>query len=127
MTNILNSLMSGGYEPDIDIDIDSNWVPDIDCRYVVYYQEEGNTYYFTFTVFEGEDETFVFKQACEFAKNHDSLVFYREPDFTYFNPKTGKEVHTPHCGSGIDFYLLQEYSPSTCAGFTAIETDELPL
>ena len=39
MTSILNSLMSGGYEPDVDIDF--HWVPDIECQYDVYLQSNG--------------------------------------------------------------------------------------
>lgn len=122
MTN-LNSLISGGYAPDID-DFNNNYVPDINCQYVIYWQSKGIIYNETFTVFEDDDENFVFEKACAFAKEHDTLVFYREPDYTYFNPKTSKEVKTPHLGSGIDNYLIPTAKPS---GFIAIETDKLPF
>lgn len=119
----LNSLISGGYAPDID-DIDRLYDPDVDCEYVVIWQSDGIIYCEVFVVFEGNDENWVFAKACAYAKEHDTLVFYREPDYTYFNPKTGKEVKTPHLGSGIDNYLILAAKP---AGFTAVETDELPF
>lgn len=123
MTNVLNSLMSGGYTPDIDME--SNWVPDIDCQYDVYWQSEGCVYHECFTVFEYDDESLVFAKACEFAKEHDTLVFFREPDFSYFDPISGEEIHTPHLGSGIDHYILQQRTVERI--FTPVDTDELPF
>ena len=125
MTNILNSLASGGYEQDIDVDF--HWVPDIECQYDVYWQSNGIIFVETFTVFENDNEENIFQEACDFAKSHNSLVFYREPDYVYFNPVTGEEVYTPHLGMGIDYYARQEWSPAVLAGFTAIDTDDLPF
>lgn len=124
MANVLTSLISSVYPTDID-DVDPNWIPDIDCQYNIYWQSEGRVYSETFTVFEYDDESRVFAKACEFAKTHDTLVFYREPDFTYFNPNTGEEIHTPHLGTGVDYYSTQEMIYKRI--FTAIETDDLPF
>ena len=132
MTSILNSLMCGGYDPydidvsDVEVEHKDHYVPDIESQYVVYYQENGKSYYMTFTVYEYEDSEREFHKALNFAKTHDTLIFFEEPTYQFFNPKTGENVKTPDCGRYCkDYYNppLQPYQH----GFTAVETDELPF
>ena len=119
-----NSLMLGGYEPDV-YDIEPNWVPDIECQYVVVYQTDSKIYNNTFTVFEGESEDWIFNKALEFARAHDTIVFYRELDYQYFHPKTGEKVDTPQ-PTGTDYYQ-QPVQPYTNHMFVPCELDELPF
>lgn len=120
---ILDSLMLGGYTPDI-YDIDPAYVPDIEEQYVICYQCEGKVYKEVITAYEGDDLDKVFKKAIEFARSHDTLAFWRDPDYQYLNPKTGEEVDTPY-PTGKDYYEqpIQPYITM----FAKCETDELPF
>ena len=100
------------------------YVPDIDDQYIVKYRFNGSVYSEVYTVFEGDSSEKEFVKALEFAKTVDTIVFYEELSFKFFNPKTGKEVKTPHLGSGIHYYGLQNYHP---AGFCAIDIEDLPF
>lgn len=119
----LNSLMTGGYEPDV-YDVEPNWVPDIECAFCVDYQEDGEIHSRYFEVFEGEDEDKVFDKALQFARENDTLVFYREPWCQCINPKTGKRVKTPQ-PMGKDYYV--QPGPPCSYLFTACETEDLPF
>lgn len=102
------------------------YAPDIESQYVVHYQIDGDCYYRTFTVYEDENPKKELQKALEFAKTHDTIVFYEEPTFWFFNPKTGERIETPDCGRYCkDYYNppLQPYQH----GFTAIDTDDLPF
>ena len=102
------------------------YVPDIESQYVVHYQENGKCYYITFTVFEGDNWEQEFQKALEFARTHDTIVFYEEPVFWFFNPKTGEQIRTPDCGRYCKDYYEQPHQPYE-HNFTAVETDELPF
>lgn len=115
------------YLPDVDNVCDYH-VPDIDAQYVVYWQDNGEIYVETFTVFEDNAEA-VFAKALEFAQKHDTLLFCQEVGATFFDPQTGKPVETPIDTLMCKHYYDQPTQPYEYSkwGFTAVDSDELPF
>ena len=125
----LNSLMSGGYEPDYAEAYDNAIIPEIDNQYVVEYQDNGNIYKEVFTVWDCDNPKRVFAKALSFANNHDTLLFYQELYTEYYNPKTGEPVETPLDASYCKHFYDQPIQPYQTRqdGFEAIDSDELPF
>jgi len=121
MTSIMNSLASGGYDPN-NSEIGGEY-PDFNIQVKVTWDDEDGkqTRYFD-DAFCSTDEAL--QNALAFAwdmlNNRGIIpVVFSEPDCVSYDPATGKPMNDP---SPVDVY-----EPDIQAGFEPIEIDELPF
>ena len=128
MTNVINSLMSGGFEPDYGEAYD-NAAAEIENQYIVVYQDNGDIYKNVFTVFEDDDPDYVLAKALDFANTVDTLLLYQELYTQFYNPKTGEPVETPVDSAYIKHYYDQPIQPYQIewAGLVEVDEDDLPF